>query len=186
MIKKRIKQILNEIDQILEEIDQFHIDLIVKDISKAKHIVVCGAGRMGLVSKGFAMRLSHLGKKAYALGDSNIPRLGRGDLLIICSGSGETQTIYDLAVIARENASRIAIVTTYIDHNKSRMAKLADTVVVINAPTKFAKKTKKSIQPMTTLNEQCLQIFFDALVLVLMNKLKKSEKSLWEKHTNLE
>lgn len=186
MIKKNIKQILGEIDQILEEIDEYHVELIIKDIVKAKHIVVCGAGRMGLVSKAFAMRLGHLGKKAYTLGDSNTPRLGKGDLFLISSGSGETQTIYDLTLIAKESGAKIAIVTTYIDHNKSRMAKISDTVVIINAPTKLHKNTYKSIQPMTTLNEQCLQIFFDALVLLLMKKLTLTEKDLWKKHTNLE
>ena len=186
MIKTKIKQILTEIEQTLDEVDDYQVDLICKDILTARNIVVCGAGRMGLVAKGFAMRLGHLGKKSYTLGDATLPHIGKRDLLLVCSGSGETQTIYDIALIAKENKAKLAMVTTYIDHNKSRMAKIADTVVIINAPTKIKKKSKSSIQPMTTLNEQCVQVFFDALVLLLMRKLNKTENDLWEKHTNLE
>jgi D-arabinose 5-phosphate isomerase GutQ len=39
---------------------------------------------------------------------------------------------------------------------------------------------------MTTLNEQCLGIFFDALVLQLMKKMGETHVTMLERHSNLE
>ncbi|KKQ76363.1 MAG: hypothetical protein US99_C0075G0009 [Candidatus Daviesbacteria bacterium GW2011_GWF2_38_6] len=69
----------------------------------------------------------------------------------------------------------------------SRIGKLAHLIVNLKAPTKIDKDSKiKSIQPMTTLNEQCLMIFFDCLVLELMRELNETSQSMWSRHSNLE
>jgi D-arabinose 5-phosphate isomerase GutQ len=39
---------------------------------------------------------------------------------------------------------------------------------------------------MTTLNEQCLGIFFDAVVLLLMEKMNETHDTMWARHSNLE
>jgi 6-phospho-3-hexuloisomerase len=187
MIKKKVQLILQEVETVLQNIDDYHVELTIAEILKARTIVLCGAGRVGMAARGFAMRLGHLGIKAYMLGDATVPAIKKRDLLIVCSGSGETQTIYDLTVIAKKTGARILLVSSYIDHNKSRMAKLADIVMVINAPSKLKKiKGFSSVQPMTTLNEQSLQIFFDALVLLLMEKLQESDESMHARHSVLE
>jgi 6-phospho-3-hexuloisomerase len=187
MIKKDIHMILDEIKNVLNDIDDYQVNLLLKEILKAKIIVLAGAGRVGMTARGFAMRLGHLGLKAYTVGDSTVPSIKKGDLFIACSGSGETQTIYDLIIKAKENGARSALITSYIDHYKSRMAKLADTVLVINAPSKTQKINGfSSIQPMTTLNEQCLLIFFDALVLLLMEKMNETHETMRKRHSNLE
>ncbi len=186
-IKPKITAVLQEISKVLGEVDEYQVGLLIQQIRKAEIIIVCGVGRMGLASKAFAMRLGHMGLKAYALGDSTIPAVKKGDLIIICSGSGETQTMYDLTLLGKQSGAKIALISSYIDHNKSRMAKIADTVVVINAPSKLRKINGfTSVQPMTTLNEQCLTIFFDSLVLVLMDKLKQTSDIMWKRHFNLE
>lgn len=184
MTKENIKLILSEINTVLSKIDELQIDDLLSSIISAKKIVAIGAGRVGLATKGFAMRLGHLGFSAYMLGDAATPSIGEGDMLLVSSGSGETQTIYDIVKIAKENKAKIALVTGNRD---SRMGKLADVVVEIKAPS----KTKKiegfvSIQPMTTLNEQCLAIFFDAVVLKLMKKLNETHDTMWARHSNLE
>ncbi|MDO8657565.1 MAG: 6-phospho-3-hexuloisomerase [Candidatus Levybacteria bacterium] len=187
MIKNNVAIILKEINAVLKNVDEYQVDLAIKEILKARSIVLCGAGRMGLMTRAFAMRLGHLGLKAYFLGDSTVPAIGKKDLLIVCSGSGETQTIYDMALIGKKCGSRILLVTSYIDHYKSRIAKIADTVVVINAPSKTKKiKGLVSIQPMTTLYEQCLLIFLDALVLLLMKKSGQSFEDMFCRHSKLE
>lgn len=186
-IKSNISIILQEISKVLEGVDEYQVELLMKEIIKAKIIVVIGAGRMGLASKAFAMRLGHMGLTAYSLGDSTLPAVKKGDLIVVCSGSGETQTMYDLTVLGKQSGAKIALISSYIDHNKSRMAKIADTIVVINAPSKVRKISGfTSVQPMTTLNEQCLTIFFDSLVLLLMEKLKKTSDIMWKRHSNLE
>ncbi len=183
-MKKNIETILKEINSVLINVDEAQVDELVSDIIKANKIIVCGAGRVGMAIRGFGMRLSHLGLNAGTLGDSNVPSIGVGDLLIIASGSGETQTIYDLALIAKKNKSRIQLITGNLE---SRIGKVADACVLIKAPSK-TKPVENfiSIQPMTTLNEQCLGIFFDAVVLELMNKLNETHETMWKRHSNLE
>jgi len=39
---------------------------------------------------------------------------------------------------------------------------------------------------MTTLNEQSLGIFFDSIVLKLMEKMGESHDTMWGRHSNLE
>ncbi len=186
-INKNIDLILSEIESVLAQVDQEQVDLFVKEIKKAKTIVLCGAGRVGMATRGFAMRLGHMGFRSFMIGDATVPSIKRGDLLIASSGSGETQTIYDLVALAKKNGSRVALVSSYVDHNKSRMARLADTMVILNAPSKVKHIDGfYSQQPMTTLNEQCLGIFYDAVVLQLMEELKESHENMWSRHSNLE
>ena len=184
MIQERVKVILQEINTVLNGVDESDVARLLAQILMAKTIVVAGAGRVGMATRGFGMRLAHLGLRAYTLGDSNVPGIGSGDLFIVSSGSGETQTIYDLVAIAKKNGAQVALVTGNRD---SRMGQLADTVVVVPAPSKTKPVAGlTSIQPMTTLNEQCLGIFYDALVLALMGAMGESHETMWARHSNLE
>lgn len=183
-IKSNIEKILQEISFVFSKIDEKRVEVLSEAIIKAPKIVLCGAGRVGMATRGFGMRLGHLGHNAYTLGDSTVPSIAKGDLFLVSSGSGETQTIYDLVVRAKENGATIALVT---GRSKSRMGKLADIIVVIRAPSKTKPLNGfTSIQPMTTLNEQSLGIFFDALVLCLMEKMSETDESMWARHSNLE
>lgn len=184
MIKSNIKNILNEIETVLSKIDEREVDLLIKQILSANKIVTVGAGRVGMAIRGFAMRLGHLGFNAHMIGDATVPAIGEGDVLLVSSGSGETQTIYDLVEIAKKNKATIVLVT---GNPNSRMGKLADVVVKIAAPSKTkVVEGLASIQPMTTLNEQCLGIFFDAVVLKLMETMGESHETMWARHSNLE
>lgn len=184
MIQKNVKKILAEIDQALSSVEETQVENLSEEIRKANKIIVCGAGRVGMAIRGFGMRLAHLGLRVFTLGDSTVPSIGKGDLFIVASGSGETQTIYDLVAIAKKNGARVALISGNPD---SRMGKLADSLVLIKAPSKTkAIEGFVSIQPMTTLNEQCLAIFFDALVLDLMDKMDETHDTMWARHSNLE
>lgn len=183
-IIKNIELILKEISLVLADIDENQVELLSDEILKANKIVVCGAGRVGMAVRGFGMRLGHLGLRAYSIGDSTVPSIKSGDLFLIGSGSGETQTIFDLVKLAKKDKARVALIT---GNPESRMGKIADVIIQIKAPSK-TKPIEKflSIQPMTTLNEQCLGIFFDALVLKLMEKMSETNETMWERHSNLE
>lgn len=184
MIKEKLHAIFGEMESVLGRTNQSQVDALVADILGARTIVVCGAGRVGMAIRGLGMRLGHLGLRAYALGDATVPSIGPGDLLLTASGSGETQTVYDLVEIAKKNGARVALVT---GNTESRMGQLADTTVVIQAPSKTKPVADVvSIQPMTTLNEQCLGVFFDALVLELMDRTGETHDTMWARHSNLE
>lgn len=184
MIVEGIKKILAEIDFVLSQVDEKQVEKFVKEILIAKKIITVGAGRVGMVGRGFAMRLGHLGLLSFTTADTTIPAIGSKDLLIVCSGSGETQATYELALIGKKHGVRVTAIT---GNSNSRIGKMADLVVRIEAPSKVKSIDGfKSVQPMTTLNEQCLMIFFDALVLKLMERLKQDEESMWKRHSNLE
>jgi len=183
-VSNNIELILQEIHSVLQATDNQQVNTLVKEIMKSQKIVTIGAGRMGMTARAFAMRLKHLGMDAYSLGDSNVPNLGKNELLVVASGSGETQTIFDIASIAKKSKVKIALVT---GNPKSRIGKLADHIVQIKAPTKFDLTGQlTSIQPMTTLFEQSTLIFFDAVVLILMEKTKQTLHELWKRHSRLE
>jgi 6-phospho-3-hexuloisomerase len=183
-MKDKIQSILKEVQIVLSKVNDSEVDNLISEILNSNRIVVCGAGRVGMAIRGFGMRLGHLGLNAYTLGDSTVPGIAENDLLIVASGSGETQTIFDLVAIASKNKCRIVAVTGNPD---SRIGKLANVIVKITAPS----KTKPvegfvSVQPMTTLNEQCLGLFFDAVSLKLMDKMGENHETMWARHSNLE
>lgn len=184
MIIKNIKQIINELTLISNIFKEKNIKKLINDIQTSKSIVCCGAGRMGYVSKSFAMRLSHLGFNSYYYEDSNVPNLSKKDLVIFASGSGETKTIVNLALIASKNNIKIALITS---NPKSSLGKLANTIIDIKTPHKLSTNHPViSVQPMTSLTEQFLYIFYDALILELIQYLKKDKSNFWLKHSNLE
>jgi 6-phospho-3-hexuloisomerase len=184
LIHEGIRLALGEIESVLMHVDQESVMRMVKVLRKARRIVTIGAGRVGLATKGFAMRLGHLGFAAYALGDMGVPALGAaGDVVVVASGSGETPTIAVLAETSKESGATLILLTA---NPASRMGRIADVVVQIPAPNKATQGRVSSRQPMTTLNEQCLQIFFDSLVLVLMQELGETAKSMHARHSNLE
>lgn len=181
---QHIQNILEEIRSVLLKTQEEQVNMLVREILRARKIVAIGAGRVGLAIKGFTMRLGHLGRDAYIVGDTTLPSLNDQDLVIVASGSGETKSVYHLAEIAKAHGARIALIT---GNPHSSMGRIADTIVEVRAPSKTKSiEGFSSTQPMTTLNEQCLSIFFDALVLCLMEELNETHDSMWARHTNLE
>lgn len=184
MIKKHIDTILEEIQTVLSKTREDEVNGLIREITQARKVFLTGAGRVGMAVRGFAMRLSHLGLEAYMVGDATVPSIIGRDLLLVASGSGETQTIYDLVVIAKKNKARVVLVT---GNPQSRIGMLADLIVKVEASSK-AKSVPgfTSIQPMTTLNEQCLGILFDGVVLCLMKEMGETHETMWGRHSNLE
>jgi 6-phospho-3-hexuloisomerase len=183
-MKQKINLILHEISMVLSHVNEIDSNELINKILESNKIVVCGAGRVGMAIRGFGMRLGHFGLNAFTIGDSTVPSIGKGDLLIVASGSGETQTIYDLVSIASNNKATIAAIT---GNPNSRIAKLSNIKVIINAPSKTKSvEGIASMQPMTTLNEQSLGIFFDALVLKMMDRMNETHETMWARHSNLE
>jgi 6-phospho-3-hexuloisomerase len=145
---------------------------------------VFGAGRVGLMMKTFAMRLNHLGLNSYFLGEMNLPATGKGDLLVIGSGSGNTQSVVTIAEIARSKGLDVICVSSNTD---SKIVNLSSSVIHLNCQTKESvNEPKLSIQPMTTIFEQSLLIFLDALVLKLMETLGEDNESMSKRHNVIE
>ncbi len=150
------------------------------EMLEAKRIYVAGAGRSGLVAKAFAMRLMHIGYDSYVIGETITPALSKGDTLVVFSGSGETNSIFDVCETARELGGRICLITAT---NESRMASLADCKVLLGSLEKGAdldsqyevrqitgqyRSVSSSFAPLGTLFETAALIFSDAIISALI------------------
>jgi len=98
---------------ILNTVSREDIDKINHSFFKAKRIFVYGAGRSGLVSKAFAIRLVHLGFQTFVIGETIGAPIKKGDLVCIVSGSGETIPAVMTAEIAKNLDATLIVVTGY-------------------------------------------------------------------------
>ncbi len=112
MYTKYISEILQELQECLSSGSTAEFAMIGQLIDQAEKIFVAGMGRTGYVMKGFTMRLEQAGYEAYWIGDTNTPAAGKGDLLILGSGSGETETLKVYAKKAKELQIPIIVFTT--------------------------------------------------------------------------
>ena len=109
-----------------------------------------------------------------------------GDLLLIASGSGETDSLVSLAAKAEKNGVKIVLITMDPD---SSIAKMADVCVVLpGASPKLKNKGMEiaSVQPMGSAFEQMTFLTFDAMVLEIMERTSQSSERMFERHADLE
>ena len=182
------RTILDELRQTLNQVSCEEVAALVREITEARRVFVSGAGRSGLVMRSFAMRLAQLGLHAHVVSETTTPAVKSGDLLLIGSGSGVTDRLVHYAGKAAEAGARVAAATA---DPASPAARLADTVVVIPAPTPKSSKEAgdrghPSRQPMGTLFEQSLGLVLDAGVMLLMARLGETERGMFARHANLE
>ena len=183
-IKTTTQIILDEIHSVLEKIDERAYEEFLSSILNAKNIFVTGQGRSGLVSRTFAMRLTHIGLNAYCVGDATTPNIDKGDLLVACSSSGSTHITRYIAGLAKKSQAAIVAVTS---HKDSPLAGQAD--IIIELPVQEVSTNYKhsgSIQFRNTLFEQACLVYLDGVILSLVNKLNSSEKDMHKRHSNLE
>lgn len=178
---KFFNEIIDEVLSAGNEINENEVDTLVSSILSAKHIFVAGAGRSGLMIRGFANRLLHLGYSVSVVGEISSPHTRPGDLFIIGSGSGETTSLINQANIAINNGVQIALITTNPD---SSLGKMADTIVVI--PAKSKKDAEQTLQPMGSQFEQTTLFLYDSLILTLMEKTGENNQTMKQRHADLE
>jgi 6-phospho-3-hexuloisomerase len=179
------QHIIHELSGTLSMLDEKSIDQLIDMIINSKRIFLAGCGRSGLMIKCFAMRLMQMGFITFVVGETTTPGISEGDLLIIGSGSGETESLSLFAKSARNQKARIGLITIF---SESTVGYLADVKIIINAPTSKNKKENavSSIQPMGSLFEQSLILLLDGVILKLMDKKKLDSQSMWHNHANLE
>lgn len=179
-IQNNFKIILNELKQNSQNVNDNDFQSFIKEIVKAHHIYLLGKGRSGLVISAFANRLMHLGFSVSLVGEITSPHTSAGDLLIIGSGSGETPSLVSIAQIAKKEKIRLALITT---NEKSTIASLADSIVVLPGASKLSGKSK---QPMGTAFEQLSFLAYDAIILELMKILNEKSDRMFQRHANFE
>jgi 6-phospho-3-hexuloisomerase len=185
MGERNIETILAEIQRVFARIGEAELAGFEEYVIKAPRVFVAGAGRSGLMARAFAMRLMHLGKRVFFVGDVTSPSVVSGDLLIVASGSGETESLVAISRKAKKLGAKLATITIYPQAN---IGSMADCVIKIDAPT--AKSNMKtagvSIQPMGSLFEQSLLLILDYVILDIMSKTGITSEQMFMNHANLE
>lgn len=179
-----LSEIIKELNRSVDLIADEEAEKLVNGILESKKVFVAGAGRSGLMGKSFAMRMMHMGIDAYVIGETVTPNFEKDDILIIGSGSGETKSLVSMAEKAKNIGGTIATATIFPE---STIGKLADiTIKLPGSPKDQSEGDYKTIQPMGSLFEQTLLLFYDAVILRFMDKKGLDTNTMYGKHANLE
>jgi len=186
-VQEMMQLMASKIRAISTTISDRDVDTFINELLHARRIYVMGAGRSGLVAKGFAMRLMHLGLQSYVVGETITPALQKGDVIVVFSGSGKTKTVADIAETGKEIGAHICLITANAD---SRIGKIADCRVIIEHQRDDVEDDAvefeirqvlgdhKSFAPLGTLFETTSMIFSDAVISRLMEITKTDESAL--------
>lgn len=181
-----------EIKEQLETVKSEQIVTFEKEILDAKRVFVCGAGRSLLAMKFFAMRLMQFEIVTYLVGEVCTPSIGKGDLLIVGSGSGSTPTMYTVAEKAKKAGARVALVTL---NSEGKIAQLSDCVVQVGT-RKIPESAMKyeeydrdnfiTVRPSGNISELATAILLDCVACRLMLQRHMDLQTLKNNHANLE
>ena len=179
------KEIMKELSACVLAVSDGECEAFIGYFDKGRSLFFAGAGRSGLAVRGFAMRAMHLGYTTHVIGDVSTPAIKENDLLLIASGSGNTESLVSMATKAKALGAKILLLTI---NPSSKIGKMADSIIQIPAPSPKVDEATDftSIQPMGTLAEQTMNIVFDSLVLDLMKKNNTTSEEMFKNHANLE
>jgi len=122
--------------------------------------------------------------QVYFVGETTTPPIGRRDLCLVNSGTGRTRFVYHVAAAAKEAGAKLATITA---HPEARIAQMAGIVVHVPAPTKGEMvRRAQTRQPPGSLFEQAALLLMDAMVLVLMDRMRITPRALAKRHANIE
>jgi len=153
-------------------------------IMRAKSIFFSAQGRSGFILRCFCMRLMHLGFQVYFCGETITPAIGKGDLLIVLSGSGETSSTLEAVRSAKAHE---AITFGILGNLDSKIAALVDGHIHLPGTTKLdRKKEPHSLQMAGSLFEQSAFLFLEAVVLDIYQQRKKDIGSISSRHAVIE
>lgn len=170
------KDIVAKISAVMEKVDWASFTDLAHMLPRARHTFVTGAGRSGLVARGFGMRLMHAGLSAFIPGETITPATGAGDLLVAISCTGTTGFTDYLASRAHRLGAKVVVITASPD---SSMACRADEVIVVPADA-------EDIVLRAALFEHATGLCLDAVFSVLSEKLKLDLETYRKRHANLE
>ena len=182
-IHKALQMIIEEHLQVAQQLPLDQFEDIMDVINTSKKIFLLGAGRTGFMIKAAAMRLMHLGYTVYVVGETITPAITTGDLLIVASGSGTTQTIVKAAQTAQINGANIVCFTT---NPNAPLSQISNYKILIPAAGKQEKENNVSQQYAGSLFEQSFLLIFDAIIQDLWNRSGVSHDELWKRHANME
>ena len=176
--------VAQECTAALDKISDAQSEEFIEAILAADKVFFVGVGRVLLSLQAICKRFAHLGIGAHYVGEITEPAITDKDLLIVGSGSGES--LFPVAIAKKTKA--LGAKVAWIGSNAhSTIAELADYQVRIPVQSKLACPDElRSQQPMTSLFEQTLLLYGDAVARVIVERKALDLTSLWQYHANLE
>ncbi len=157
-------------------------------IKNSQRIFLLGAGREGLATRAFAMRLMHLGKEAHWVWEDTTPAVQPGDLFICACGSADVSHENTICDNAKRAGAQLLLVTPSAE---GHLLDVADVIIQIPATAYKAvyhadTPCVPTQQMMGNQFEQALLIFFDVIVMMLQEELGISNQAMEARHRNVE
>ena len=174
--KDSVGSLMDAVRKVAEAVPQKDLDVLIDSILSGGKIFIYGSGRSGLVGQYFSVRLVQLGRDdVHFVGDMTTPIIGKGDVVILISNTGETMSAVQTANIARRMGADVICVTS------SRMSKLAHASNhVISLDTRV--EHDRNIAPLGTLFEDAVVMMFDGMIPLLMERLGATEDDMRKRH----
>jgi len=172
--------ILGKISSTLSATEYDYDSQLLGLINKANGIFLAGAGRSALVCKNFAMRLMHSGYVVNVVGETVTPSIRDGDLLIVISGSGETQQLAAFTQKAKDVGAKSILISSRVE---STIGDMVDMVFNIGRPNMYEKVHG---MPMGSIFELSTLIFLESVISYIIHEQKLTEEDMRALHANME
>ena len=173
-----------------KKINPNDIEYAVSLILKSNKIFVLGIGHSGFFGKIFAMKLNHVGLKAYTVFDEINPPFKKGDLFTAISQSGETSTIITLAEKAIKLGGKVFGITS---NPSSTLTRLSEYSIILNKVD-----DKLNFRVLSTIGDHNNQNFLGSLfglniyllfyfiIIEIAKRTGETAESINRRHANLQ
>ncbi len=178
--KENQSLVIDKISEILGATDEDYADKLVGMFDDANRIFISGAGRSKLVGNFLGMRLMHSGYDVSMVGEIVTPSIRNGDLLIVISGSGETEQLIAFTKKAKSVGANVMLISSRAE---SSIGDLSDGVFQIGKEDLYQKVKG---MPMGTVFELSTLTFLEAVVSHLIWEKGIPEEKMRERHANME
>jgi len=203
LVFSTMESISSKVTETASLISKDSVDLMLTLLTLCKEngncVFVAGAGRSGLMGRAFAMRLMHLGLKAYVIGETVTPAVRERDILIAISGSGSTKSIVS---VAEKCKSVGAYVISLTSKEESVLGDLSSVNVVLPSKSNADKPENnesvaanaENVDDVCTCSQLLMGssfeiltlIFSEAVVMHLTRLIGVSEDEMKARHANTE
>jgi len=179
-----VEAILEENRNLLARVSKEKIDHPIEEFDKGGRIFCAAQGRSGYVLRYFCTRLMQFGYSAFFVGETITPRINKGDMLLVVSGSGQTILTQEWVRIAQEEGA-----TTFgvIGVEDSPIGRALDYAISLPAGSKLEpSKESRSSQLPGALFEQATFVFLETIVLALYQRQGSDPQTILDRHANIE
>lgn len=174
-VKQNAEAAVAELTALVEALDEAQLDAAAQIIADAPRIFFTGIGRSGLSARAIAMRLMHIGRASYVVGEVATPAIGAGDVLVALTSSGRG-TVLEQARAALTHGARVVTFST----GENDLTALSEVFVALPARTIVPTE-----QHAGSLFEQGCLVVGDALCRAVQARLGVPTSELDARHANL-